>query len=343
MKYAQKTSAVSPIVATLVLIVVAVVGAVAVGTILGTFSSDVSKQTDTGAVAGASQTEILTGGSTTVQPASEQLAKVYMAQHPGIKITVTGGSSDAGVAQTGSGVLDIGASSDLSKITTAQSAHADWDLRGYQIGASGVVFIASNEVGATLVENLTDATATTGGLAGMYKFGGDSVNLTGIAEVWQRSDGSGTEETAAKALGLGSNLDAYAAVGNAKAAIGNAGVYAAIRDSTKKSVGFVDMGYVFDSSGNVIDPTKITVISIADPSGKMTTSRANILTAAKVKLADPVSGTSTAYPVSLARGLYYMTKGEPNSVVKNFITFAEAPTSCDAMHAAGVFCNADVA
>ena len=66
-------AAVSPIVATLVLIVVAVVGAVAVGSIMGTFSSSVSKQANTGNAASASQTEILIAGSTTVYPASVRL------------------------------------------------------------------------------------------------------------------------------------------------------------------------------------------------------------------------------------------------------------------------------
>ena len=61
--------AVSPIVATLVLIVVAVIGAVAVGTIMGTFSSDVSKQANAGQAASASQTQVLVAGSTTLQPA----------------------------------------------------------------------------------------------------------------------------------------------------------------------------------------------------------------------------------------------------------------------------------
>ncbi|MGB7993106.1 hypothetical protein, partial [Methanoregula sp.] len=55
--------AVSPIVATLVLIVVAVIGAVAVGTIMGTFSTSVQKQANAQQAASASQTEILVDGS----------------------------------------------------------------------------------------------------------------------------------------------------------------------------------------------------------------------------------------------------------------------------------------
>ncbi|MDK2863626.1 MAG: phosphate transport system substrate-binding protein, partial [Methanomicrobiaceae archaeon] len=104
-------NAVSPIVATLVLIVVAVIGAVAVGTIMGTFSSDVSEQVNTGDVSGSSSMEILIAGSTTVQPASELLAEAYMAKKPGVKISVQGGGSGAGVTSVGMGIVDIGSAS----------------------------------------------------------------------------------------------------------------------------------------------------------------------------------------------------------------------------------------
>ena len=86
------TRAVSPIVATLVLVVVAISGAAAVGTIMGTFSSDVSGEANTGELALASSTEILIAGSTTVQPVSELLAEAYMDDHQGIKVTVQGGN-----------------------------------------------------------------------------------------------------------------------------------------------------------------------------------------------------------------------------------------------------------
>lgn len=88
LKHMNNDMAVSPIVATLVLIVVAVIGAVAVGTIMGTFSSDVSKQANSGDASGAASTELIIAGSTTVLPASEEITKIYMAAHPGVKLTV---------------------------------------------------------------------------------------------------------------------------------------------------------------------------------------------------------------------------------------------------------------
>src|SRR5208283_4862293 len=93
MKRMNNEMAVSPIVATLVLIVVAVIGAVAVGTIMGTFSSDVSKQASAGQASTASQTQLTIAGSTTIQPAMQLVANDFMAANPGYKISVQGGGS----------------------------------------------------------------------------------------------------------------------------------------------------------------------------------------------------------------------------------------------------------
>ncbi|HTY52831.1 MAG TPA: substrate-binding domain-containing protein, partial [Methanomicrobiales archaeon] len=265
MKYAAKTSAVSPIVATLVLIVVAVVGAVAVGTIMGTFSNSVSKQTNAGQAASASSTEILTGGSTTVQPASEQIAKVYMVANPGIKITVTGGGSGAGVAQTASGVLDIGASSDVTKITDWQAAHPADDLRYTQIGGSGVVWIANG--------NLASSYFNKSELKALYNGSVTQINLYTAAGVatpttlhpYQRSDSSGTEEAAAKWLTYKASpegqLKAFDTFTSTPGASGNSGMLSTIQ-STAGAIGFVDMGYAYDSSGNVV--SGITILNPQD-------------------------------------------------------------------------------
>ena len=354
MKYAQKTSAVSPIVATLVLIVVAVVGAVAVGTIMGTFSNSVAKQTNAGDVASSSQTEILTAGSTTVQPASEQIAKVYTKMNPGIKVTVQGGASGAGVAATGAGTIDIGASSDLTKITDAQAAHPEWDLRYYQIGGSGVVWIA---YGTPAAKNINKSA-----ILGLYKYGTVLPAVEGPAGYTipiHRAESSGTEEAAAKwttykaSATDGGQVKSFDVnmTSKALAATGNAGVLSLVQ-STPGSIGFVDMGFAYDANGNPV--SGITILNpqddVTDPANlaKFTTSKTNIQNSLKDIFGKGLK-SSTSYPAdptdynSLARGLFYMTKGQPNPVVGNYINFAQTPGACDAMHAAGVFCMADLA
>ncbi|HTY52902.1 MAG TPA: hypothetical protein VMB35_06885, partial [Methanomicrobiales archaeon] len=78
------------------------------------------------------------------------------------------------------------------------------------------------------------------------------------------------------------------------------------------------------------------------------TSKSNIQSALKAVFGSTPT-TATTYPCdakdtnSLARGLFYLTKGAPTPIENDFITFAASPASCDAMHTAGVFCNADLA
>jgi len=362
MKYAQKTSAVSPIVATLVLIVVAVVGAVAVGTIMGTFSNSVSKQTDASQAASASQTEILTAGSTTVYPASLQIAKLYMDKNKGIKITVQPGGSGAGVTGTGLGTIDIGATSDYTLVTSANSDHPDWDLRATQIGGSGILIVTNSASALAGVGNIT-----TEQLLGLFTdgvtkdiSGGVSTataGSTGITTVVYRAESSGTADTFYKTLGFGAQKTPAGASGvTYSGQTGNEGVIQKVQ-STNNSIGFLDMGYARPTFTDTA-ATSITVLGLDDSanhrfggSGTVVYNpiQKNLKTACKDLLGSGlVKGTD--YP--FVRGLYYLTKGAPTPVEQNYIGFAASPGACgdlkadgtplNGMHAAGVFCNADL-
>ena len=318
-------SAVSPIVATLVLIVVAVVGAVAVGTIMGAFSSDVSEQVNPGDVAGASASEILIAGSTTVQPASELLAKAYMNQHSGVKITVQAGGSDAGIAGVGMGICDIGsASKDVSSAYLEEYPN----LNIYQIGGSGVVFI-HNDAGT--LTGITGATAE--GLKKLY----DAANPQGYVaytsdvnqiidaadtfaagtgavtdvRVYQRAEGSGTEEAVDKYIDVKGYMDTTTAAG----AQGNNGLFQAVSGSTNPALGFVDWAFA-DS----------TVVKLnLDP-----------YTTTEVNIKNALMGQDT-YPADLARPLNYIVNGNPSAVVKNYIEFAQSPAGAELVKDAGFF------
>ncbi|MBN1194208.1 MAG: extracellular solute-binding protein [Methanomicrobiaceae archaeon] len=320
-KMFENESAVSPIVATLVLIVVAVVGAVAVGTIMGTFSSDVAEQNNAGDVAGASATEILIAGSTTVQPASEALAKEYMKKHPGIKITVQGGGSGAGVAAAGQGIADLGsASRGLKSQETDQ-----WPLlETYQIGGSGVAIVVPDNSVITGVtkeglkelyaQTITNNAATVGwtdantnGVIETTELGAVGAPAVTIT-VYQRAEASGTEETVAKEYlkYAGDNFDAT----KAKGETGNTGVADAIAAGsvTDERLGFIDFGYV------TTDHKALTV------DGK-TCDEDHILESLK---GTPDSDVDS-YIEKLARPLNYVINGQPNSVVKNYIEFCQSP------------------
>jgi len=334
-------SAVSPIVATLVLIVVAVVGAVAVGTIMGTFSSDVAEQTNVGDVGGAASSEILIAGSTTVQPASELLAKAYMNAHQGVKVTVQGGGSDAGIASALMGIADIGAA---SKAVPDDAKYAD--LQTHQIGGSAVVVIGNGDVKNITAALLNDAyeQADDDGKVSLTVDVNGNVTAVGTGTpytLFQRAEGSGTEETFAEWLGdpykSPKNVDASKAPGKT----GNAGVLAAVK-STDDSIGFVDYGFAV--AADKADGVQIVGMSSSDGTSYTASIGAGASASTlKKQILNSLKGTAK-FPLDtdadgkeLSRPLNYITSGSPNSVVKNYIEFAQSPGAKDLINDAGMF------
>ena len=307
----EDTQAVSPIVATLVLVVVAITGAAAVGTIMGTFSSDVSEESNTGELTSASSTELLIAGSTTVQPVSELLAEAYMEEHQGVKVTVQGGGSGAGVSSAGLDIVDIGAASrDVKPDELAKYPN----IVTHKIGGSAVVVIVNS---ASSITNATKAE-----IKEIYVNGtASSGNLTTITAVFDRSEESGTEDTFCKWIG---STTFHSSV---EGKSGNAGVLKAVED-TPNSIGFVDFGFA-DGSDDV------HAINLYDGKQYFVT-KDNI----KAQLKDSTKGT---YPDKLARPLNYLTNGEPNSMEQAFITFAMSPGATTYFEECGYFPVTEIA
>jgi len=333
LKHMNNDMAVSPIVATLVLIVVAVIGAVAVGTIMGTFSTDVSKQANSGDASGAASTEILIAGSTTVQPASENLAKSYMAAHPGMKITVQAGGSGAGASSAGMGIVDIGAAS--RALSDAEKTSYP-DLETYQIGGSGVVFIVNgaNTIAAVPKAQLTAAFGVTDDFTGAALAGA----TTPITVAYQRSEASGTEDTVSKYL-LGSD-GAMNKNLNATGQVGNAGMLNAVK-AAPASIGFVDLGYAVDSTGAEVAGINIVTVIDGAVDGTIAPSKTTVLAALKDEKAKVAQQNN--FPQGLVRPLNYLVKGTPSSVVTSYINYAQSPGAIADFNAAGMFGLAEFA
>ena len=303
--FSKDENAVSPIVATLVLIVVAVVGAVSVGTIMGTFSDDVTQQTNTGDISSASATEILIAGSTTVQPVSELLAEAYMKENPGVKITVQGGGSGAGVSAAGMGIADIGAAS--RNLKDEESTKYP-ELETYQIGGSAVVVIVSSDVS---LESISKED-----LDAIYNASGSYILPSGITVAYQRAEESGTEDTFVEYV-LGKNGEINSSIAGET---GNAGVLAAVQDSDS-AIGFVDAGYAFDADG-------VTILDIIDGA---------TYEASTDNIKNALSGDTSAYPEGLTRPLNYIVGESPSSIVNDFLTFAQSPGAIQYFEEAGMY------
>lgn len=326
----KNDKAVSPVVATLVLVVVAIIGAAAVGALLGAFSSDVSDEASAGETSSASSAEILIAGSTTVQPVSELLAEAFMEDHKGVKVTVQAGGSGAGVSSAGMGIVDIGAASRAVKDDEAAKYP---DLQTHQIGGSAVVVIGNYATGFNVTQDeLYDA----------YMNNDPTAITTGtVNTLYQRAEESGTEDTFVEWLeerddnidtdGDGTtddnDEDTFSIDGDVEGATGNQGLLEAVA-GTANSIGFVDFGYAEGSSDVVI------LGIVDDESGNTYGYDAIDSDAILDELAD---GNGDAYVTSLTRPLNYITNGEPNTMQQSFITFAQSPGAAEYFEAVGYF------
>jgi phosphate transport system substrate-binding protein len=320
---------VSPIVATLVLVVVAIAGAAAVGTIMGSFSSDVSDSTSAGAASSGASTELLITGSTTVQPVSELLADAFMDENPGIKVTVQAGGSGAGIASAEMGVADIGSASEAVDTITAHPT-----LQVHQIGASAVVPIAkglnsTGSISAAQMLSLYQATNASG-----YITSTQLSNLTGskvtvnsgspAVHIYQREEsGSGSEDCFSGWLGDKKYVDAT----NATKATGNPGVLAAVEagSDTAPAIGFVDIGFIEDSS--------VTVIDVGSGTTYTDNNKQALL---------QLQGATSTFPAKLTRPLNYLTLGEPSTVEQAYIDFAIQPAQKSLFTEVGYYSMYDI-
>jgi phosphate transport system substrate-binding protein len=326
------TRAVSPIVATLVLVVVAISGAAAVGTIMGTFSSDVSGEANTGELAAASSTEILIAGSTTVQPVSELLAEAYMEDHQGIKVTVQGGGSGAGISSAGMDIVDIGAASRNVKDTELAKYP---DLKTHNIGGSAVVVIADPN------GNYSGAVATLAQLQALYDTTPDAAGSLSIGTativsgttIVQRADASGTEDTFEDYLDL--TLDAAVDDNDTTqvSETGNAGVLEKVKGTTD-SIGFVDFGFAVENGLANVEILGIVGPLVTTPAVNEGTSVSALQKDIKKELK---KDDGKNYVNELTRPLNYITNGEPTSMEQAFITFAMSPGATSYFEDCGYF------
>jgi phosphate transport system substrate-binding protein len=285
--------AVSPIVATLVLIVVAVIGAVAVGTIMGTFSSDVSKQASAADAATGSGQQILIAGSTTCIPAELNLQTDYQRVNPGTQINVQGGGSSEGPEAVALGIADIGAVSSSSTITNAIADNPTnpiyQNLYFTQIGGRGVVFIQDASLTAVPTNIVDQADLNTAYDSAAANSGKTSAAITGTVSVYvngqtetvggiaakttmeQREAGSGTMSTAFNWIGGDAKNNASNGFTGLPSNNGNAAMLTAVQAGSSSSpiIGFVDSGYAI--TGGVSSNTTASGISIMGVAAKNAT------------------------------------------------------------------------
>ncbi len=321
--------AVSPIVATLVLIVVAVIGAVAVGTIMGTFSTDVSKQASAGEARTSSQTELIIAGSTTMDPVTQALGKIYSQKNPGIKVSSQSTGSGAGFQAVTLGVADLGAMSEnLNDARKAQNPNA----QTHRIGSGAIVLItnATNQAHTAALPYSEIKALFTAGTVGATMQAGT------IAIV--RSDSSGTADSFYNNFLGTSTLKTVA--GSSVTGNGNADLVTKVAQSTVPAIGFCDFGYVANRKD-------VTIIPYIDEVNAAAYSKFDYATLAKAaqseyrinveKSTTDTQAKVSSYNLTLIHPLNYISNGEPSVIANGFMNFATGTEATQAFKDTNTF------
>jgi ABC-type phosphate transport system substrate-binding protein len=359
-KFLRDTEAVSPAIATLILIVIAAVAAAAIGYIV--MSSQGSTKDTLDSKSAGVQGKVFIDGSTTVLPVSLIAGPSFMADSPSYIVSATGGGSDIGQLDVFTKKVDIGASSSQwsSSVKTVngiqlparkdaiiQEAGPTATIWETAIGTGMIVIAGNMKNGAgnqvTAINMMPTGTSgwnatiptqfdiTYGDLQNLYN--GSSPTAGGVAlQAVQRSDQSGTEETFAAWLGkqdaTTKQLDStITAIGEQ----GNQGIRDYISSypiaNNKGAIGFVDIGFTqgqINGATGVIPATQNGVAASSTTKGVGKTYDTSSIA---------VSGNGKG----LARDLYYYSYGTPTGAVKAFLDYILSSKGQDAVHAAGFF------
>jgi phosphate transport system substrate-binding protein len=350
--FLHDAKAVSPAIATLILIVIAAVAAAGVGILVQ--SSQKNAQDQTGNKNLDAMGTINIKGSTTVLPISQGAAEVFMKKYPAITVNIGGGGSDVGQLlawTTTSPKEDLGASS--SKWSTS-----DKTISGILIPKRSIAIIQESGENAKVFESKIATGMIV--LAGQTQFEVD--NTTGCSDsativcfqslksayenntalpsgykVVQRSDKSGTEETFAAWIGLVNSADKQlnSIVTGYQ---GNQGIRDAIaNDATGLTIGFVDVGFTgsyLNGNAKVFAATMNGSTTKAEDKNKGVNGPYD---SASKFVTTSVDSNGNKY--GLSRDLFYYNQGIPVGAMKVYLDWIMTPDGQKVVQNEGFFSN----
>lgn len=202
---------------------------------------------------------VVTAGSTSVQPLSEELAAVFMDANPGITVEVQGGGSGQGIKSIVEKIADIGALS--REVKDEEKASVSEIL---VIAKDGVAVVVNP---ASTVENLTIEQIKkiyTGEITNWKEVGGEDAPIVVVS----REEGSGTRGAFTEITKVTAKNEAGEEVDNTtKDALvqGSTGAVMQTVATTPNTIGYVSLGSLSDTVKAVnvegIAPSKETVLS----------------------------------------------------------------------------------
>lgn len=222
-------------------------------------------------------------GSTTVLPIASACAEAFMDAHPDVDVQVSGGGSGAGIKAMGEKVVSLAMASRELK---DEEKTAYPDLQTVAVAKDGIAVIINpeNPVEALTLSQIKDI--YTGTVAGWQDVGGETAKI----EIIGRDSASGTREFFFEKVLHKEDFTKFMLEKNSNGAVQQ------YVSQTPTAIGYVGMGF----------EDGVKIIEIKGDDGK--NSKPSVET---VK--------SGAYPLS--RELFFVTAGEPEGLVKEFLDF----------------------
>ena len=202
---------------------------------------------------------VVTAGSTSVQPLSEELAAAFMDANPGVTVEVQGGGSGQGIKAIAEKIADFGALSRNVKDEEKASVTEE-----FVIAKDGVAVVVNP---ASTVENLTIEQIKqiyTGEITNWSEVGGDDAPIVVVS----REEGSGTRGAFTEITKVTEKNEAGEEVDSTtKDALvqGSTGAVMQTVATTPNTIGYVSLGSLGDTVKAVkvedVAPTTETVLS----------------------------------------------------------------------------------
>jgi phosphate transport system substrate-binding protein len=324
-KLVKNAQAVSPIIATLMLVLVAVGSAGAFYMWQTGWQSDVEGKAGSADV----KASLSIGGSSTVYEFTAIAKEIFEASNPNYKIDLQKGGSGAGIAAAGMGLVDIGAASkdasssfvDYPDLNRDNKKDLGVEMIQTTVGYDGVVVVVdadqpdlteiSRATLETIYESVYNGVPVTWDTIDTNLTGTTQCASTNAVNTYDRSDESGTEECFCAKLMDKDLLDASKQMpsGYCTFSFGsNQELVAALADDTD-GIGFTAWGISENTPG-------IRVIPFSEDGANLCGDDADGLpSATEIK--------SNEWPGS--RPLNFLTVGKPTGAAKVFIDFCLTP------------------
>ncbi len=350
--------AVSPIVATLILIIIAIVGAVTVGLIMSGIGSATSRQASVGNIATQASTQIVVASSSSAYPTITALATSFETANPSVQVVVDQTGSPNAMVAVATGAAEIGISSDIGTYQGALTQYPTADLTASEMGAGAMVVI---EHGSTSGSFLSDGVnpcygITQAALQTIFQLGTFSIEPSACAAYNTLDVGGITTGTTYTAYVGPDEIAAQGTVAKylGVTPIGTSETTEALVESAvtshPNSIAFIEQGFNLNSAGNVVlaQPQVDTLFPTLNPSlylvagASAKLQQSNILAAltssSNTQWPDNLALTSGVAPGNLLTNHFQMvTKGIPDTLAEEFIQFVTSPVAVSVFTSNGLF------